>query len=565
MTTLTRQPSVFVLVLGLAGLVAGCSDDDGAQTVDAGPDVETPDASLVDAAEPDASLPPLVLPELDMAAAEADLEYLSSAACAGRATDTAGNELAMDYVEVRFVELGLEPAGDTPGSYRQEFPYVRYEHFEVPTMTLDGSGLVSGEDFAVYVYSASGQLDAEVVFVGYGLVLPPFDPTQYPGCPMDAGGFDEFDGVDLTGRIALIVMGGPNDDPALDSCPFAEGGNAFGSALNRGAVATMFVSSYVNDPEPIHGAVASWDGSLSPVPLVWMSRDRLEVDIPELPTWMSEIDSTLTPRSQHLGLQATLNVDAQTVDTVSYNLLGTIPGTDPVLGSDIVILSGHIDATGSDEETGVVYAGTNDNASGTVAAYRLAEALLLLDDPPRRTVLVAAWNGEETGLWGSCHFASSPLYSPWQTTAVLNIEMLSSGDGDSLLFYGQLDDITNAWLVELIQAGVSALEVPVEIIDIPVYGDSDHWCFYQQGMSATSVRGGPLARAPGYHTPEDNMAHFVMADMEKGMLATWSLLLPLVQGLEQHMPDAPSPKRGSTRRFSRGLFPHFDLVRLPSR
>jgi Peptidase family M28 len=514
----------------------GCSDDDGAVDPDAAMDAGTADASVV----PDGGFT-LVLPDLDMAAAEVDLEYLSSTACAGRAPCTAGNALAMDYVEARFIEIGLEPAGDTPGSYRQAVPYTQFEQTAVPEVTLDGSALVSGDDFTVFFYSSPGQVSAEVVFAGYGVVIPPFDPAQYPNCPFAPAGYDDFAGLDLTGRIALYATGWIEDASqiAANDCPFEENGSILASAVIRGASGILLVRDNHYPPEIIRGFLASPDTGTDGLPMLAMHRGRLAQALPDLSAWIDTIGSTLTSQSRHTGIQMSIHVQAQNVETETYNLLGRIPGTDPDLGEQVIILSGHIDHLGVDEETGAVYAGTNDNASGTVGAYRLAEALLTLDTPPRRTVLVAAWNAEETGLWGSCHYAGSVLYDPLRTVAVLNLEMFSSGDGDRLMIRGEESDLTNGWLTRLLKSGVAALNVPVEIVELPMYWDSDHWCFYQQGMSAVTVLGGQPGYVSSYHLPADNMTNFSMAEMEKGLLASWSLLLPLVMGMEHDLPSPP--------------------------
>ena len=122
MSITTRLVVTSALGLTCWMIAASCGGEDIAETsgpvADAGPDT---DAELD--AELDASLPELVMPDFDLGTLEADMTALSSAPYAGRATATAGNDLALDFVEGRFAEIGLEPAGDEPGSYRQAFPY----------------------------------------------------------------------------------------------------------------------------------------------------------------------------------------------------------------------------------------------------------------------------------------------------------------------------------------------------------------------------------------------------------------------------------------------------------
>jgi len=513
----------------------GCGDDDSTGGTDAGPDSATQDASVLpdSTVEPEAGPEPM-MPAYNLASVEADLDYLCSTALTGRATATPGNELALQYVEQRYAEIGLEPLGDTPGSYRQEFPYTRYEQLSVPQVSLDGSSLVSGDDYTVVMYSSPGTVDATMVFVGYGLVVPPFDAAQYPNCPLPPSGFDELAGVDLTGKVMVYAINVPGDNPAMGNCPFEHYMDRAASARDRGAAAVVTFFSSPYPPEAIRGFLAPVAAGTYGMPSLALNRTTLESHVPELSTWMDTIDTTYTPQSRELAVQVSIQVQSQTVETVSHNLLGTIPGANPSLANEVVIVSGHIDHLGVDEETGAIYCGANDNASGTVAAYHLAEQIIALYGQPERTVLVAAWNGEETGLWGSTHYANNPLQEQLFTVGVVNIEMLSSGDGDSVLAYGD-SDISVQWLIDVMSAGISDLAIPVEVIPVTMGWDSDHWPFYQLGMSATTIRGGPLARAPYYHTPEDNMDNFVMAHMDLGMQATWAMLLPLALGIEGAM------------------------------
>jgi len=346
-------PLLFCLVL----LLTACNDDPADDDTLAGDDDDTT---------------PVVDPEvIDPDRMYDDLSLLASDEYGGRAPATEGNEMALQYVEEVFDEYGLMPVGEE-GTYRQYFPFEKWELTDVSTLTLGGAELVEGEDFRPLTRSGGGSASADLVFVGYGLTVPAYDAADYPDCPLPEPGYDDYDGVDAGGAVVLLLRHGPNDDINVeDGCPANEaahddgdlwtfGYKAANSALH-GAAAVIVVQDYRHDVSLLDGdlGIYYYDEDL---PVLTADRDVVETHVPTLSEWAEVIDATLVPQPQVTGVAVELSVSASVVEHQVPNLLGAIEGT----GDEVVVIGAHIDHLGTDSITGEVYNGGDDNASGTV-------------------------------------------------------------------------------------------------------------------------------------------------------------------------------------------------------
>ena len=134
------------------------------------------------------------------------------------------------------------------------------------------------------------------------------------------------------------------------------------------------------------------------------------VELPNLEDWADAIDATYEPNAQATGVNASINVSATAVEVEVHNIIGVVPGTDPDIGHEVVLVGGHIDHEGMDQLTGDIYNGADDNASGTSVVLEMARMMDECELVPARTVLLAAWNAEEMGLIGSYYYTSNPTY-----------------------------------------------------------------------------------------------------------------------------------------------------------
>ena len=140
-------------------------------------------------------------------------------------------------------------------------------------------------------------------------------------------------------------------------------------------------------------------------------RDALSVSLPSLRQWVLQIDGTLRPNSQMTGLQSTVEAGSYKAKGFASNVIAVIPGNHPVLKDQLVVIGSHLDHMGK-RPNGDIYGGADDNVSGTAIMMELARSVLASGLKPARTLMFAAYNAEELGLIGSCHYVESAAPLP---------------------------------------------------------------------------------------------------------------------------------------------------------
>ncbi|MDP7111283.1 MAG: M28 family peptidase, partial [Myxococcota bacterium] len=481
---IAAQRTPFPLALALL-LFAGCPgevDDDVNGDDDASGDDDATGDDDTSTVDPE---------EIDPQRIHDDVTLLSSDEFGGREPGTEGNEAAVEYVEGVFEALGLEPAGDQ-GSYRQSFPMDRWLQLAPADVSLGGQELGEGQDYLVFSYSGAGQVDAELVFAGYGMTVPPFDAGQYPDCPLDPAGYDDYAGIDLTGKVALVVRHGPGDDEAVhDNCPANEAalelpalwtfGYKAANARLHGASALALVNHYDAGASPPEGYLGG-DYYTADFPAVTLHRGLVESAVPELSEWVTGIDENLQPAGSPTGVPISIEVAAEIQSLAVPNVIGVIPGVDEELGDEVVLVGSHLDHVGTDPGTGEIYNGADDNASGTAVMMELARMLAGSGYEPARTFVFAGWNAEELGLVGSCYYVGEPAFPIEDTILALSVDMVGSGDGSGLNLFGGLTP-EDAWFGDLMSAAIDEQGLSYEIVPAPPTFNSDHACFSFAGTT----------------------------------------------------------------------------------
>jgi len=242
------------------------------------------------------------------------------------------------------------------------------------------------------------------------------------------------------------------------------------------------------------------------------------------------------------------------------NLLGVAEGSDPDLKSEFIIVSAHYDHVGygtyqnSYGPTGFIHNGADDNASGTAGILELIEAVVQSENPPRRSILFALWDGEEKGLLGSKHWISSPTRPLDQVRLLINMDMIGRLRDDKLEISGSRTGVGFRQLIGMHNRRTNLL------IDFTwkVDDNSDHYPFFERGIPILMLHTG---LHDDYHRPSDD-AHLINSE---GMERIGRLLLGIVDDAanRQALPDFRSAARrempSGAREFERSLPP------LPSR
>ena len=299
---------------------------------------------------------------------------------------------------------------------------------ELSLIGADGSAepLALGSDYACRGFTGSGVADASVVFVGYGLSLP-------------ERGYDDYDGLDVRGKIVLAIKPPPKWEPA--------DGKGWGdvhlprpksrAAREHGAAALLLMPHPASmRPQPaiasvMHGPGAHV-GDLPQAEITAAAAARLCAGgLAELAGLATAVDAAQAPASRELPGRLRFAVEAAYEPAApTANVVGVLPGSDPELRDECVVIGGHLDHVGRQGE--VVWPGANDNASGAAAVLALARAFADGGVPPRRTVVFVLFAGEEQGLVGARWFVDHPLQPFERTIAMLNLDCVAHGDSIQL-------------------------------------------------------------------------------------------------------------------------------------
>jgi hypothetical protein len=424
----------------------------------------------------------------------------------GRETGTEGQRKAAAYIENWFHGLGLQPGNKD--SYQLYYPIFQ-DSMTDAMVQVNSQDFKLNQDFYVMVnnnYTAT-LMGGEVVFAGYGVS----DSTR-----------DDYKGLDVRGKIVLLMNGNPPGTPA------PAGRRGFGAfygkldaAQRNGAIAVLVIQ----DPFP---RAVSPKGNMylngykrTNYPNSFFISYKLASAIVG-----NDIEAIKAGKGQPKSYKADVLLSFSKVvgHLQSSDVLGFLEGTD--LKDQILVLSAHYDHLGKRDT--VIYYGADDDGSGTVSILELAQAFSkakAAGKGPRRSILFLANSGEEKGLWGSEYYSEHPTYPLDHTTADLNIDMIGRIDpnrkkGDSTNYVYVVGDDKLSTDLKPISEGqnkkYTKLELDYKFNDPKdperIYYRSDHYNFARKGVPIIFYFDGIHA---DYHRPTDTPDKINYDIMEK--------------------------------------------------
>lgn len=474
----------------------------------------------------------------------AHVEFLSSDELGGRGVGTKGDVLARNYIAAQLRAAGCEP-GAADGGWMQPVPILGIKSTVTQSLAARGpkgtSSFEAPTDYTAVAGNPAASAawsNAEVVFVGYGIDAPEQN-------------WDDYQGVDLNGKVLLVM----NNDPADDPDRFA--GNTrlyygrwsykFEEAARRGAIGVMVIHTNESAGYPFqviqasHGRENFWLPFAKDKPTLavrsWCSELAAETmcklgghDLDELRARAEKGNQAPVP----LGVTVNLAITNEVREMESANVIGVLPGTDPQLKHEHVVLTAHFDhlGIGKPRRGDNIYNGAVDNASGCAGMLALARAAALLPER-RRSILFLAVTAEESGLLGSKYYAEHPTVNKKLLVANVNIDGLNVwGPTKDIEFVGygknSLSDLASKI------AAARGREIrPDSQPDRGYFYRSDHFNFARIGVPAAYFKAGkefldqPAARkrmkasyiAVHYHQPTDQLAKWwnfegAVADMQ---------------------------------------------------
>ncbi|MFC1564582.1 M20/M25/M40 family metallo-hydrolase [candidate division KSB1 bacterium] len=425
------------------------------------------------------------------------IKYLASDDFKGRKSGTPEYQKAAEYVRDKMIEYGLQPGVE--GGWFQQVPFRNWSNFEQP-VSLKMTSPQKREFFAgrsnqfqPVSGTGSGKVKGNLVFAGYGIVS-------------ESNNWNDYENIDVRGKIALIIPDGPKSMPDDFSEEERSSVEKIRIAAEKGARGVIFM----NTPPVEFGSYrVRLNRNTCPDGFVVMMANRTFLDhvfYSSNLSWRYLLSRTIREKrsfTAELDVQVEMEAHERRESRMAPNVVGILPGTDPLLKDESIVIGGHLDHMGVGID-GFIYNGADDDASGVAVVLEVARALKAANFRPKRTVIFCAWAGEEMGLVGSSYYTRNPVRPLDKTVIYLNMDMVGQGDSDmfvgGMYVYQDLFDIATKGLSSRFD---NKLNYRYN------YRGSDHSAFLRAGVPWISLRSGGLLNRnlddehPEYHYPGD--------------------------------------------------------------
>jgi Zn-dependent M28 family amino/carboxypeptidase len=448
---------------------------------------------------------------INEATLRAHIKFLSDDMLEGRGTGARGGELAAKYIAAQLEAVGVKGAG-AEGSFFQPVSLVGVKADPNTILTLSGSSgkdtFKFADDFVAFTGAQTEEVDvdADLVFVGYGISAPEQRWNDYKGEP-----------ADYRGKILVMLV---NDPPATTEEPKLFGAKAltyygrwtykYEEAARRGAAGVILLHTDASAGYPwsvVRTSNGAWRFDIardanSPTPFLqfrsWMTDDSARrlmklagKDLDELRLRAATRDF----QAVKLGLKGQLSLKSEVKRVAAPNVVGMLEGSDPNLRGEYVVYSAHWDhlGIGAPNKNGdTIYNGALDNASGVACVLAIAATLANLPPAqrPGRSSLFLFPTAEEQGLLGAEWYSTHPLVPIDKTAANVNL--------DSMNVLGMTNDFIplgaeRSTLMSVVEAVARERGMRVSPDARPEQGSffrSDHFPFAKVGVPSISLKEG---------------------------------------------------------------------------
>lgn len=455
------------------------------------------------------------------------VKFLADDNLEGRETGSEGLRKAEAYVVEQLTRAGLQPAG--VNGFYQPVKFVSREIMEKDSSAaLVSNGktepLVLGEDayFNTRVNLAPEEIKAPLVFVGYGLQIP---ETNY----------DDLAGLDLKGKIVVYLAGSPADTPTALSAHYQTAGERWKALQRAGVIGTVGIPNPVsmdipwsrmslNRAHPSMDLVGSEFDETSGLKLALTfnpaQAEKLFAGSGHTFAEIADLGKDRKPLPHFpLGVSLKARATLKSTSVESANVIAKLPGSDPTLSNQYVVLSAHVDHIGIGEPINGdrIYNGAMDNAAGVAALLDIAASWKAKQAHPRRSILFVFVTAEEKGLLGSKYFAAHPTVPAKSMVADINIDMFLPIVPLKVL---KVQGLTESDLGDRAREAAQTFDVRVQADPQPLrnaFIRSDQYNFIRHGIPAVKLDVGFDPGSPDekifkewltvrYHAPSDDLA-----------------------------------------------------------
>jgi hypothetical protein len=427
--------------------------------------------------------------------------YLASDSMKGRNTPSAGLDAAGAYIAGQFKSYGLQPLN---GNWFQDLGFCYFDlgdnNFLSIVKGIQTENFTIKEDFVPYDISGSRPAEGEIIFAGYGITAPEYN-------------YDDYKDMDIRGKIVAVLRQEPGQTnptgklfAGSDMTRYSSLKEKLKMAQDHGAAGLLIISGPLQYssltprgfPWPSLSKILPKDAlpmdycykPAEVIPMVQVGESLIKAlfgSVDSLKHIQERIEKNMQPHSFPIpGRTLAMNVSFIKIPVGGRNVIAFLEGSDPVLKNEVVIIGGHYDHIGylmeHKADTDYIYNGADDNASGTSGVLAIAKSFATMVQTPKRSVMFIAFAGEEKGLLGSASYVRNPLWPLGKTVAMLNLDMISRNDPDSLEIIGARQ---NPGLVKIIRKqnkgiGFALEESKSERMD----GGSDHASFFRKDVPA---------------------------------------------------------------------------------
>lgn len=470
-------------------------------------------------------------------AIEAHMQFLAADELAGRETGSKEHEIASLYIATQLQALGLQPAGDN-GSYFQRVPLRQARLVQESakfTLHTDGKDTQLSYPKAFFtgpsLQYTQTEITAPLVFAGYGMVSEEF-------------GINDYANLDVKGKIVVLLTGRPDHLPSEEAAHL--GSQKTRLAAERGAVGIITLHT------PVQEKMRPYANSLlylNTPSMEWLQADGTPADsYPDLkggayvhheaaaalfvkaPQTLADVFTQLenkqSPVGFELGMSATLSRSSTHEDISSPNVLALLPGTDPVLKDEYVVVTAHSDHIGYSNDLrneDKINNGAMDNAAGVSILLETARLFAQLPVKPKRSILFVVVTGEEKGLLGADYFAHNPTNPIEKLVANVNLDM-------PVLLYPFADMIAfganHSSLGKVVERAAAKEGIALSADPMPeqaIFTRSDHYTLVKKGVPAVFLMTGFKSKDPKqdggkiwgsffakhYHKPSDDIPSLI--------------------------------------------------------
>ncbi|MEO6119406.1 MAG: M28 family peptidase [Terriglobales bacterium] len=429
------------------------------------------------------------------------VKFLSHDLLEGRGTGQRGGDIAAEYIATQFALYGLKPAGDS-GTYMQKVPLVGLTTLPESTFTLTPANgapmkLNFKDEWVAYneTLSERAAIDADIVWVGYGITAPEYQ-------------WDDYKGVDVKGKVVLSLVA----EPTSDDEKFFKGKALtyygrwtykYENAARHGAAGIILIHvtdmasygwevvrnsnsgerAYLRDNAPKVKS-AGWIQLANAHKLAQATGNDM--------TKMLAEAKSRDFKARALGAKLTANIVSKVRPMESNNVVAMLPGSDPKLKDQAIIYTSHYDHLGirADVTGDNIYNGAQDNATGCAMLLEMAHAFSHGKLKPKRSVIFAAVTAEEQGLRGSEYLGQHPPMPAGKIALNLNFDSIAPiGEPEELVAMGA----ERADFYSTVQATAQSFGLAIQPDLHPERGSyyrSDHFSFARVGVPSISFKEG---------------------------------------------------------------------------